>query len=65
MEELLKMLDVQQVRVETRQRDCQSKLAACEKDLERVKRLQKKYIGARDTLLELEKTWNSKTRIVS
>lgn len=65
MEELYKTIEVQQVRVETRQRECRAQLEACNKELEKVKKLQKKYKGAHDTLLELETSWNSKTRVVS
>ncbi len=65
MDELYKSLEVQQVRIETRQRECQAQLRECTKELERVSKLQKKYKGAHNTLLELEANWNAKTRVVS
>ena len=65
MDELYKTLEVHLVRVETRQRECRAQLQSCAKELEKVKKLQRKYKGAHNTLLELESNWNSKTRVVS
>lgn len=64
MDEFNKLIDVQHVRIETRQKEYKARLQTCVRELEKMRKLQRKYKGAYDTLLELETSWKSKTRMV-